>query len=76
MVDNSMTTYKKFTHCGDDYYVGISTPITPNCEECGEKIDEEPVVEVYDENILHDSKPVETFETVEDWKQDAFEDRL
>lgn len=67
-------TFKKFTHCGNNYYVGVSTPITPECEDCGQTIEEEPVVEEFDDNIFKDTNPVETFESVEKWRARILDD--
>jgi len=63
-------TFKKFTHCGDTYYVGVESPAHPRCGECGETIDEVEAVEVYDTNIKHGSKPVEKYSNVEQWKEE------
>jgi len=61
--------FKNFQHCGDDYYIGVKAHTTPVCETCGEKIESEPVVEVYEDNVLTDTKPVDTFKTVEEYRQ-------
>jgi len=62
--------FKTFEHCGDNYYIGINSHITPTCAECGEQIETEPIVEVYEDNILNDTKPVETFKSVEEYRND------
>lgn len=62
--------FKNFQHCGDDYYIGLGVHMKPTCDTCGEEIESEPVVEVYEDNILNDSKPVETFKSVEEYIND------
>lgn len=60
--------FKKHQHCGDTYYTGIHSHVNPVCGECGEKIDTVEAVEIYEDNILNDTKPVETYETVEQYE--------
>jgi len=57
--------FKNFQHCGDDYYIGADTQITPVCETCGEEIESEPVIEIYEDNVQTDTKPVETMKLEE-----------
>lgn len=64
-----MKAFKKFQHCGDTYYVGINSPVTPNCSECGEKIPELSRVEVYEDHVKQSTEPVKTFDTVEEYEE-------
>lgn len=64
-----MRAFKRFECCNETFYVGVNSQSTPPCSECGEEMVEAETVEIYDEILVHESEPVDTFNSVSDFRE-------